>query len=155
MEMKMTRGDDVSDQGMPDNNDTSKLAEPTPKQLAWQELEVGMFIHYDINVFQPGWDHRQYATRPEASIFDPRKLNTDQWMEAAKSMGATYALFTAKHGSGFMCWQSDLYPYGMKQSPYKGGRGDIVQDFVDSCRKYGIEPGSFPSRLRARSIMSC
>jgi len=102
-----------------------------------------MFIHYDIPVFKPGWDHRQYETRPEASVFNPKKLNTDQWMEAAKAMGAKYAVFVAKHGSGFMCWQSDLYPYGMKQSPYKNGQGDIVRDFVNSCRKYGIRPGIY------------
>lgn len=120
-----------------------KLACPTPEQAAWQDLELGMFITYDIPVFKPGWDHRQYETRPDASIFNPKKLNTDQWMEAAKAMGAKYAVFVAKHGSGFMCWQSDLYPYGMKQSPYKNGKGDIVRDFVNSCRKYGIQPGLY------------
>jgi len=121
----------------------AKLARPTREQAAWQDLELGMFFHYDIPVFQPGWDHRQYETRPEPSLFNPKKLNTDQWMEAAKAMGAKYAVLVAKHGSGFMCWQSDLYPYGMKQSPYKDGKGDIVRDFVNSCRKYGILPGIY------------
>lgn len=120
-----------------------ELPRPTPEQAAWQDMELGMFIHYDIPVFKPGWDHRQYEARPDASIFSPKKLNTDQWMEAAKAMGAKYAVFVAKHGSGFMCWQSDLYPYGMKQSPYKNGQGDIVRDFVNSCRKYGIQPGIY------------
>ena len=121
----------------------TKLARPSPEQAAWQDLELGMFIHYDIPVFKPGWDHRQYDKRPEPGIFNPRKLNTDQWMEAAKAMGAKYAVFVAKHGSGFMCWQSDLYPYGMKQSPFQDGKGDIVRDFVNSCRKYGIQPGIY------------
>jgi alpha-L-fucosidase len=118
-------------------------ARPTAEQAAWQDLELGLFIHYDMPVFKPGWDHRQYEKRPEPGVFNPRKLNTDQWMEAAKAMGAKYAVFVAKHGSGFMCWQSDLYPYGMKQSPYKNGKGDIVRDFVNSCRKYGILPGIY------------
>ncbi len=120
-----------------------KLARPTPEQAAWQDLELGLFIHYDVPVFKPGWDHRQYEQRPEPSVFNPRKLNTDQWMEAAKALGARYAVFVAKHGSGFMNWQSDLYPYGMKQSPYKNGQGDMVRDFVNSCRKYGIRPGIY------------
>ena len=120
-----------------------KLPRPTPEQAAWQDLELGMFIHYDMPVFKPGWDHRQYESRPGPEIFNPKKLDTDQWMEAAKAMGAKYAVLVAKHGSGFMCWQSDLYPYGMKQSPYKGGKGDIVRDFVNSCRKYGIQPGLY------------
>ncbi|MEI6567130.1 MAG: alpha-L-fucosidase [Verrucomicrobiota bacterium] len=121
----------------------AKLARPSAEQAAWQDLELGLFIHYDMPVFKPGWDHRQYEKRPEAGLFNPAKLDTDQWMEAAKGMGAKYAVFVAKHGSGFMCWQSDLYPYGMKQSPYKEGKGDIVGDFVNSCRRSGIQPGIY------------
>jgi alpha-L-fucosidase len=120
-----------------------KLGRPTPEQAEWQDLELGLFIHYDIPVFKPGWDHRNYDQRPGPEIFNPKKLDTDQWMEAAKAMGAKYAVFVAKHGTGFMNWQSDLYPYGMKQSPYKDGKGDIVRDFVNSCRKYGIKPGIY------------
>ncbi|MCX6362391.1 MAG: alpha-L-fucosidase [Armatimonadetes bacterium] len=116
---------------------------PTPVQAAWQEMELGMFIHYDMNVFKPGWDHRQYATRPGPELFNPARLNTDQWLEAARAMGAKYAVLTAKHGSGFMLWQSDLYPFGMKQSPFQNGQGDIVRDFVRSCRKFGIKPGIY------------
>lgn len=116
---------------------------PTPVQAAWQDMELGMFIHYDMNVFKPGWDHRQYETRPGPELFNPTKLNTDQWLEAARAMGAKYAVLTAKHGSGFMLWQSDLYPFGMKQSPFQGGQGDIVRDFVASCRKFGIKPGIY------------
>lgn len=116
---------------------------PTPEQVTWQDMELGLFFHYDMPVFKPGWDHRQYESRPEPGIFNPKKLDTDQWMEAAKAMGAKYAVLTAKHGSGFMLWQSDLYPYGMKQSPYKNGKGDIVRDFVNSCRKHDIRPGLY------------
>lgn len=121
----------------------ASLVKPTPEQVAWQDMELGLFIHYDIPVFKPGWDHRQYESRPGPEIFNPRQLDTEQWMEAAEAMGAKYAVFVAKHGSGFMSWQSDLYPYGMKQSPYLDGRGDIVRDFVASCRKHGIKPGLY------------
>ena len=116
---------------------------PTPEQAAWQDMEIGLFIHYDIPVFKPGWDHRQYESRPSPEIFDPKKLDTEQWMKAAEAIGARYAVFVAKHGSGFMNWQSDLYPYGMKQSPYEDGKGDIVRDFVASCRRHGIKPGLY------------
>ena len=33
----------------------------------------------------------------------------------------------------------------MKQSPYQGGKGDLVRDFVASCRKHGIRPGIYAS----------
>ncbi len=123
----------------------SSLVKPTPEQAAWQDMEIGLFIHYDIPVFKPGWDHRQYDSRPGPAIFNPSKLDAEQWMEAAEAIGAKYAVFVAKHGSGFMSWQSDQYPFGMKQSPYKNGQGDIVREFVDSCRKHGIKPGIYAS----------
>jgi alpha-L-fucosidase len=64
-------------------------------------------------------------------------------MEAAKACGARYAIFTATHSNGFMQWQSDLYPYGLKQTSWRNGRGDVVADFVASCRRVGIKPGIY------------
>ena len=58
----------------------AKLARPSAEQAAWQDLELGLFIHYDMPVFKPGWDHRQYEKRPEAGLFNPAKLDTDQWL---------------------------------------------------------------------------
>ena len=125
----------------------ASLARPTAEQLRWQDYEVGLFLHYDVNPFvnatKPIWNHRMYDNFPKAEIVNPTKLDTDQWMEAAKAIDAKFAVLTATHGSGFMLWQSDAYPYGMKQSPYKDGKGDIVREYVDSCRKYGVDPGLY------------
>lgn len=125
----------------------SSVAVPSRGQAEWQDYEMGMFIHYDLNVFMnirsPGWDHRNYDNWPTAAIFNPKKLDTDQWMEAAKALGAKYAVLTASHGTGFMLWQSDAYPFGVRQSPWRGGKGDVVKDFVESCRRYGIKPGLY------------
>jgi alpha-L-fucosidase len=131
----------------------AKLPKPTPEQAAWQDAELGMFIHFDIEVFDEHYSHAHPVAdtnRPAlgaipASRFNPTKLDTDQWLAVAKSLGAKYAVFTAKHGSGFLMWQSDLYPYGVKQSPWRDGKGDVVRDFIASCKKYGIEPGIYCS----------
>lgn len=123
----------------------SDLIKPSPEQAVWQDQEIGLFIHYDLPVFKPDWNHREYDRRPGPEIFNPVKLDTEQWMRAAEAIGAKYAVFVAKHGSGFLSWQSDQYPYGMKQSPYQGGKGDLVRDFVASCRKHGIRPGLYAS----------
>ena len=117
---------------------------PTPQQLAWQDMELGMFFHFDIPVFTDlGEREWRKAGRLRCELFNPRRLDTDQWLEAARAMGARYAVLVAKHGSGFLMWQSDLYPYGVRQSPWRGGRGDIVGDFVASCHRYGVKPGIY------------
>ncbi len=121
-----------------ESESAAPLVKPTPEQVAWQDLELGMFIHWDVQ-----WDHRDYAHKPTPDVFNPTKLDTDQWMEAAKAFGAKYCVLTATHGTGFMLWQSDAYPFGMKQSPYKNGTCDVVKQYVESCRKADIQPGLY------------
>lgn len=130
----------------------SDLSRPTPEQAVWQDDELGMFIHFDIEVFDkdyqhgrsPGAAHKPLGDIPPAE-FTPRRLDTDQWLRTARALGAKYAVFTAKHSSGFLMWQSDLYPFGVKQSPWEDGKVDLVRDFLESCRKYGIQPGLYCS----------
>jgi len=124
---------------------SAALPQPSPQQARWQDMELGMFFHFDLPIYKPGWNWRSWRDRPTPEVYKPSKLDTDQWMEAAKAMGAQYAVFVAKHCSGFLQWQSDLYPYGVKQSPWRDGKGDVVGDFVRSCRKYGIKPGLYAS----------
>lgn len=122
----------------------TRIVTPTCAQQAWHDLELGMFIHFDLNTWMPpDWSHRCYENWPSPAVFNPAKLDTDQWLEAAEAMGAKYAVLTATHGTGFMLWQSEAYPYGVKQSPWRDGEGDVVRDFVASCHKYGIQPGLY------------
>jgi len=73
----------------------SRLPKPTPEQVAWQDLEVGLFIHFDIPVFaRPEYDWRKDEVL-DPKLYFPTNLNTDQWMEAAKGIGARYAVFVA------------------------------------------------------------
>jgi hypothetical protein len=122
------------------------LPRPTPEQAAWQDREMGLFYHFDISVFTDGgegdWKRQGHL---DPNLYRPAKLNTDQWLEAAKAMGAGYTVFVAKHCTGFISWQSDAYPYGVRQSKWRDGHGDVVADYVASCRKYGIRPGIYCS----------
>lgn len=122
----------------------TRLALPTPAQIAWQDCEVGLIYHFDLPI-AAGDASPNNTTRQvfDPNLYQPTRLDTDQWIEAAKACGARYALFTATHFNGFMQWQSDLYPYGLKQTTWRDGRGDVVADFVASCRRAGIKPGLY------------
>ena len=124
---------------------TSGLPTPNAAQLAWHDMELGMFFHFDLYTYAPEWNFRTFSNHPSPELFNPAKLDTDQWMEAAKAMGAKYAVLTAKHCSGFLMWPSTAYDYGVKQTKWRGGRGDVVGDFVASCRRHGIKPGLYCS----------
>jgi alpha-L-fucosidase len=119
---------------------------PSQPQLNWADVEVGVIIHLDMPVFEPEYDFRKdWNYHPDLSVFNPVELNTDQWIEAAKSAGATYAVLVAKHCSGFSLWPTKAHPYSVKNTPWRNGQGDIVGDFIESCKKYGIRPGIYAS----------
>ena len=63
--------------------------------------------------------------------------------QAIKKAGFKFALLTATHETGFALYPSDVNPYNVKTLKWKDGKGDIVRDFVNSCRKYGIQPGIY------------
>lgn len=119
---------------------------PNARQLAWQEAEMGAVFHYDLHVF----DNKPYNQAEnrivpvdDYQIFQPDQLDTDQWIRAARDAGFTFAILTATHETGFALFQSEVNPYSMKALNYQNGQGDIVRDFVNSCRKYGLKPGVY------------
>lgn len=118
----------------------AELAKPSPKQLEFADWEVGAFFHYNLNPFT-GMEHGD-GQHP-ASMFAPTALDVDQWLRTAKAMGARYAVLTARHEGGFCLWPSKTTKYSIASSPYQNGEGDIVRDFVESCRKHGIKVGLY------------
>jgi len=128
----------------------ANLPKPLPRQCVWQDCEVGVIFHFDMSVFADGgWSQREAIHRTwDPARYVPTKLDTDQWLAAATAMGARYAILTATHFNGFLQWQSDLYPYGVKQAPWRDGKGDLVRDFIESCHRCGIKPGLYLSCFR-------
>jgi alpha-L-fucosidase len=122
-----------------------KIVTPNKIQQDWADAEIGVLIHFDMPVFKPDYNFRKWGTHPSAEIFNPTQLDTDQWLETAQKLGAKYAVLVAKHCSGFSLWQTEAHKYSVKHSPWKNGQGDIVKDFVASCKKYGVKPGIYAS----------
>lgn len=127
-------------------NEKRTIPVPTPVQLNWQNAELVAVFHYDLHVFD-GVKYNQAYNRitpiPDINIFNPEQLDTDQWIRSVKEAGMKIAILTATHETGFALYQSDVNPYCMKALKWKDGKGDIVRDFVNSCRKYGVRPGIY------------
>jgi len=124
----------------PNNKAEIKLATPSPQQIDFMNNEIGAFFHFTTNTFT-GAEHGDGTATP--ADFNPTKLDVDQWMEAAKSLGAKYAVLTARHEDGFCLWPTKTTEYCVRNSPWKNGRGDVVKEFVEACRRHGIKPGLY------------
>ncbi|MEJ2701805.1 MAG: alpha-L-fucosidase [Sedimentisphaerales bacterium] len=128
---------------------TGALPTPTPAQSRWQNCEIGVIYHLDMPLVAGDFTANNGTRKTyDPRLYNPVRLDTDQWIAAAKAVGAKYAIFTATHFNGFMQWQSDLYPYSLKYVVWRNGKGDIVADFVTSCRKADILPGIYLSTHR-------
>jgi alpha-L-fucosidase len=122
--------------------DQTPRARPSPEQVAWQDMEMTMFIHFAPSTWQDT-QHDNLST--PLSAINPERLDTDQWADVAVAMGARMIVFVAKHVGGFCWWQTDSTDYGVKNTPWRGGKGDVMKDLAASCRKRGLKLGVYLS----------
>ena len=109
---------------------------PSKYQLEYQREELSAFIHFGINTFMNvEWGNGQ--ENPEE--FNPKNLNTDQWIKVLKEAGFKRVILTAKHHDGFCLWNSKYTNHSVAKSLWRNGEGDIVRDMSNSCKKYGVK----------------
>ncbi len=115
---------------------------PEKRQLEHQRMEFYGFVHFTVNTFTD----KEWGDGTESpEIFNPVGLCCDQWVEAAKSAGMTGLILTAKHHDGFCLWPSAFTEHSVKNSPYKDGKGDVVRECAEACKKGGIKFGVYLS----------
>jgi alpha-L-fucosidase len=117
---------------------------PTPSaaQLQWHRDELAMFLHFGVNTFT----NREWGDGTESpSIFDPTSLDARQWARTARRAGFRSMILTAKHHDGFCLWPTKTTTHSVASSPFRGGHGDVVREFVDAGRAEGLRVGLYLS----------
>ncbi|MBQ7358905.1 MAG: alpha-L-fucosidase [Lachnospiraceae bacterium] len=120
------------------------MAQIKKEQLDFLDWELGAFFHFGIRTFYEGhkdWDMQEMS--PDK--FQPDQLDCKQWISTVKQAGAKYAILVCKHHDGFANWPSAYTDYSVKNTPWKNGNGDVVKEFTDACRKYGLKIGLYYS----------
>lgn len=115
---------------------------PNRRQLLIQEMKYYAFVHYTVNTFT----NKEWGNGKESEqVFNPTDQNTDQWCAAIRDAGMKGVILTCKHHDGFCLWPTKTTEHSIKNSPYKNGKGDVVREVADSCRKYGLKFGVYLS----------
>lgn len=135
------------------NTPSSTITRPVPtaRQQAFQDWELGLFLHFGIRTFYEG--HKDWDGKPMPPAgFNPTDLDCRQWMQVCKDAGVKYSVLTAKHHDGFANWPSEYTPYSVKNTAWKDGKGDVVREYVDACAEFGIKPGLYYSPAQADGL---
>ncbi|MCM1543879.1 MAG: alpha-L-fucosidase [Ruminococcus sp.] len=115
---------------------------PNERQLMIQQMKYYAFVHYSVNTFT----NKEWGSGKESpAVFNPKNQDTDQWCEAIKSAGMKGVVLTCKHHDGFCLWQTKTTEHCIRNSPYKNGKGDVVRELSQSCKKYGLKFGVYLS----------
>lgn len=111
---------------------------PSPDQLAWQTQELTAFLHFGMDTFT---NQEEGDGGASPALFDPTGLDAGQWMATLQSAGFREAMLTAKHHDGFCLWPTSCTTYSVAASPWLGGQGDVVRQFVDAAHEANIRVG--------------
>ncbi|MDD2952880.1 MAG: alpha-L-fucosidase [Parabacteroides sp.] len=102
-------------------------------QQQFVDLKFGMFIHFNMGTYmEEDW------ADPDAplSLFNPTRLDCNQWAQAAKSAKMRYGCLTTKHHNGFCLWDTKTTDYNAVKAPL---HRDVVREYVDAFHKAGLK----------------
>ena len=115
---------------------------PTEAQVRWQRMEMNMFCHFGPNTFSGlEWGN---GTEPE-DLFNPTDLDCRQWAAVARTAGMRGIIITAKHHDGFCLWPNPVSSHTVRESRWRDGQGDVLQELSNACREASLRFGVYIS----------
>ncbi|MFZ9262959.1 MAG: alpha-L-fucosidase [Chitinophagaceae bacterium] len=115
---------------------------PSDRQLKWHETEVYGLIHFTPTTFEnKEWGYGD----ADPKIFNPTQFDAEKIVTALKAGGLKGVILVAKHHDGFALWPTQTTNYNITASPFRNGKGDLVKEVEQACRKHGLKFGVYCS----------
>ena len=115
---------------------------PRSNQTDWMRLERTFFLHFGVNTFNGvEWG----SGREDPSIFNPKELDANQWLDAMQKLDGKMIVLVCKHHDGFCYWPTRYTPHSVAASPWRDGKGDEVGEVAKAARTHGLKLGVYLS----------
>lgn len=122
-----------------------------PDRLEWfRDQGFGLVIHWSVDgqlgstishsLVGSSEDYMSRFFTELPKTFNPREFYPQDWAALAKLAGVRYAVFTAKHHSGFCMFRTATTPFNVIETPF---RRDITAEVLAAFREQGIAPGLY------------
>jgi alpha-L-fucosidase len=135
-------------------------AEHAARLAWWRDARFGMFIHWgpvSLTGQEISWSRANSNTNcpnngpiPVAVYdnlyqrFDPTNFNAADWVGIAKAAGMKYMVLTAKHGDGFLLWDSKVDGYNIGATPFQR---DVCAELAAAAHAQGEKIGWYFSPM--------
>lgn len=115
---------------------------PSARQLAWQEKEMYVIMHFTPTTFQ----NKEWGFGDaDPVIFNPSNFDAAKIVAAIKAGGFKGLTLVAKHHDGFALWPTKSTAYNISASPFRNGKGDLVKEMMVASKNAGIAFGLYCS----------
>jgi alpha-L-fucosidase len=115
---------------------------PSERQLAWQEREMYVIMHFTPTTFQ----NKEWGFGDaDPAIFNPSSFNAKNIVAAVKAGGFKGLTIVAKHHDGFALWPTHSTEYNITKSPFRNGKGDLVKEMQEATTQAGLGFGIYCS----------
>lgn len=102
-------------------------------QQEFVDLKFGLFIHFGMGTYL----NEDWAD-PDRSplLFNPTRLDCNQWATAAHDAGMTFGCISVKHHNGFCMWNTSTTDYSVMNS---GISRDVLKEFAEAMRSHDMK----------------